>query len=68
MCWPSLPNPLILIGQLQVSNGILMKRVIACDVTAGVLGGTLKCIGSMGIAFFHCLKLVPRDKYTVCAI
>ena len=56
------------IGQLHVSNGILMKRVIARDVATGVLGGVLKCIGVYGNSVLPLLKLAPRDKYTICAI
>ena len=36
------------IDQLNVSENILMKRVIVRDVMVGVLGGQLKCIGMYG--------------------
>ena len=45
-----------------------MKRVIARDVTAGVLGGVLKCIGVYGNSMLPLFKTRPHDNYTVCAI
>ena len=55
------------IGQLHVSNGILMKRVIAREVTAGVLGGVLKCIGVYGNSMLPLFKTrATRQVYRMC--
>ena len=55
------------IGQLHINNGILMKRVIARDVTAGVLGGVLKCIGVYGNSVLPLFKTrATRQVYRMC--